>query len=373
MPILAHYAAAGPYFEGPGTGMSAPLALGLLPRLAGGDLAITITPYGGYPLRRLQYLKMIQQLTLPRPHIAPTFPVIGGGVHPGTVETYMGELGTDIVLGAGGAIQGHPDGAAAGADAMRQAIDAVMAGRRVVDAAQEHPELAPRAGEVRLDRLTTVTQRGTTCEPDLGYVTSEMHDGAPAVSCCGHDSRRSSTTRSARMADTLRIVVGSDCAGIRYKDVLADQLRNDDRVSEVIDVGRDIDEDTHYPHIAVAAGRLIMEGRADRALLVCGTGLGVAISANKVPGIRAVTAHDSFSVERAVLSNDAQVLCMGERVVGLEVAKRLTREWLGYRFDTSSASADEGGGHRRVRAHPRGAADQRRRGRAARGGRTPAG
>jgi len=142
VPILAHYAAAGPYFEGPGTGMSAPLALGLLPRLAGGDLAITITPYGGYPLRRLQYLKMIQQLTLPRPHVAPVFPVIGGGVHPGTVETYVGELGNDIVLGAGGAIQGHPDGAAAGADAMRQAIDAVMAGQRVVDAAQEHPELA---------------------------------------------------------------------------------------------------------------------------------------------------------------------------------------------------------------------------------------
>ena len=142
VPILAHYAAVAPYFEGPGSGMSAALATGLFPRLAGGDIAVTITPYGGYPLRRLPYLKTIQQLTLPRPHIAPTFPLIGGGVHPGTVETYMGELGTDIVLGAGGAIQGHPDGAAAGADAMRQAIDAVMAGREVVDAAQEHPELA---------------------------------------------------------------------------------------------------------------------------------------------------------------------------------------------------------------------------------------
>ena len=142
VPILAHYAAAAPYFEGPGSGMAAPLALGLLPRLAGGDVAVTITPYGGYPLRRLPYLRTIQQLTLPRPHVAPTFPLIGGGVHPGTVETYMGELGHDIVLGAGGAIQGHPDGAAAGADAMRQAIDAVMAGRPVADAAQEHPELA---------------------------------------------------------------------------------------------------------------------------------------------------------------------------------------------------------------------------------------
>jgi ribose 5-phosphate isomerase B len=99
------------------------------------------------------------------------------------------------------------------------------------------------------------------------------------------------------------------------------------------------DEDTAYPHVAVAAARLVAEGKADRALLVCGTGLGVAISANKVPGIRAVTAHDGFSVERAVLSNNAQVLCMGQRVVGIEVARRLVKEWLGYEFDPESASA----------------------------------
>lgn len=83
------------------------------------------------------------------------------------------------------------------------------------------------------------------------------------------------------------------------------------------------------------------DGTADRALLICGTGLGVAISANKIPGIRAVTAHDSFSVERAVLSNDAQVLCFGQRVIGVELARRLTREWLGYRFDPQSASAEK--------------------------------
>ncbi len=142
VPVLGHFAGSAPYFEGPATGMSAPLATGLLPRLAGADLALTFTPYGGYPLRRLQYLKVAQQLTLPRPHIAPTFPAIGGGVHPGTVETYVRELGPDIVLGAGGAIQGHPDGAAAGGNAMRQAIDAAVAGQPVVTAAQEHPELA---------------------------------------------------------------------------------------------------------------------------------------------------------------------------------------------------------------------------------------
>ena len=67
---------------------------------------------------------------------------------------------------------------------------------------------------------------------------------------------------------------------------------------------------------------------------MCGTGLGVAIAANKVRGIRAVTAHDSFSVERAVLSNNAQVLTFGQRVIGLELARRLAAEWLTYRFDT---------------------------------------
>ncbi|MET0865888.1 MAG: RuBisCO large subunit C-terminal-like domain-containing protein [Nakamurella sp.] len=142
VPILGHFAAAAPYFEGPGTGMSAPIAAGLLPRLAGADIVLTATPYSGYPIRRLQYLKTVQQLSLDRPHIAPAMPLIGGGVHPGTVETYLKDLGPEIILGAGGAIQGHPDGAAAGGDAMRQAIDAVLAGRPVVDAAQEHPELA---------------------------------------------------------------------------------------------------------------------------------------------------------------------------------------------------------------------------------------
>lgn len=80
--------------------------------------------------------------------------------------------------------------------------------------------------------------------------------------------------------------------------------------------------------------------QADRALLICGTGLGVSISANKVPGIRAVTAHDPYSVERSVLSNDAQVLCFGQRVIGLELAKKLIKEWVDLRFDTSSGSVD---------------------------------
>ncbi|BBZ79280.1 D-erythrulose-4-phosphate isomerase 1 [Mycolicibacterium anyangense] len=138
---------------------------------------------------------------------------------------------------------------------------------------------------------------------------------------------------------TLRIVIGCDDAGLTYKNVLRRDLEQDDRVASVLDVGVGPDEHTAYPHVAVTAARMIADGSADRALLICGTGLGVAISANKVTGVRAVTAHDSFSVERAILSNNAQVLCFGERVIGIELARRLVREWLGYRFDPSSASA----------------------------------
>jgi ribose 5-phosphate isomerase B len=143
------------------------------------------------------------------------------------------------------------------------------------------------------------------------------------------------------MSDPLRIVVGSDDAGYEYKTALKEVLRQDDRVAEVIDVGVDADGHTDYPHIGFNAARIVAAGDADRALLFCGTGLGVAISANKVAGIRAVTAHDSYSVARSVLSNNAQVLCMGQRVIGLELAKQLVDQWLDYRFDPNSASASK--------------------------------
>ncbi|MDQ6753184.1 MAG: ribose-5-phosphate isomerase [Actinomycetota bacterium] len=143
------------------------------------------------------------------------------------------------------------------------------------------------------------------------------------------------------MSEGWRIVVGNDEAGVEYKNALRDLLEADPRVASVEDVGVGANDTTAYPHLAVSAARKVAAGAADRALLICGTGLGVAIAANKVPGIRAVTAHDSYSVERSVLSNNAQVLTMGQRVVGLELAKRLVSEWLDYRFDESSASAEK--------------------------------
>ena len=139
---------------------------------------------------------------------------------------------------------------------------------------------------------------------------------------------------------TWNIVVGGDNAGYGYKEELKALLEADDRVGTVTDVGVGSTEDgTYYPNVAVAAAEKVAAGEADRALLICGTGLGVAIAANKVSGVRAVTAHDLYSVQRSVLSNNAQVLCMGQRVVGLELAKELVKVWLDLEFDPTSSSA----------------------------------
>lgn len=143
------------------------------------------------------------------------------------------------------------------------------------------------------------------------------------------------------MSDKLRMIVGCDDAGLEYKEALKADLLASDLVESVQDVGVDASSHTPYPSIAIAAAELIAAGKADRALLVCGTGLGVAIAANKVPGIRAVTAHDSYSVERSILSNNVQILTFGQRVVGVELARRLAKEWLTYTFDETSASAEK--------------------------------
>lgn len=151
----------------------------------------------------------------------------------------------------------------------------------------------------------------------------------------------------------LTIVVGADIAGVNYKETLKTDLEADERVAKVIDVGVRPGEDIDYPHVAVEAARKVAAGEADRALLVCGTGMGMAIAANKVPGIRASVAHDSFSVERLVLSNDAQVLTLGERVIGLQLARRLVREWLGYTFDPGSSSGPKVAAIRSYEPDPR--------------------
>lgn len=137
----------------------------------------------------------------------------------------------------------------------------------------------------------------------------------------------------------LRLVIGSDRAGQDYKDALVDHLRGHDLVASVLDVGVHAHTDGAYPQIAEAAARCVAHAQADRALLVCHTGLGVAIAANKVQGIRAVTAHDSLSVRASVLSNNAQILAFGSGVIGLALAKGLAEQWLTHRFDPASPAA----------------------------------
>jgi ribose 5-phosphate isomerase B len=136
------------------------------------------------------------------------------------------------------------------------------------------------------------------------------------------------------------MLIGSDSAGSTLKALLAKDLACDPHVISLADVNsvNHLADDTSYSHIGIKAGQMIARGDADRAVLICGTGIGVAISANKVPGIRATVAHDSFSVERSILSNNCQILTLGQRVIGIELARRLVREWLGYEFDLNSHS-----------------------------------
>ncbi|MCU0495678.1 MAG: ribose-5-phosphate isomerase [Chloroflexaceae bacterium] len=135
------------------------------------------------------------------------------------------------------------------------------------------------------------------------------------------------------------LALGADFAGVELKNYLRDKLAGDSRV-QIRDYGvLDASDQTDYPHVGIAVAEAVARGEARRAILVCGTGIGVAISANKVPGVRATVAHDSYSVERSILSNDCQIVTFGARVIGPELALKLAHEWIGLEFDPSSASA----------------------------------
>jgi ribose 5-phosphate isomerase B len=136
------------------------------------------------------------------------------------------------------------------------------------------------------------------------------------------------------------MAVGSDDAGVHLKDYIRQRLEEDPRVSEVRDFGvADERDTTEYPIICIRVAEAVARGEVDRAVLFGGTGLGEAISANKVRGVRAAVAVDPYSVERSILSNNCQILCLGERVVAPELASRVVGQWLGYEFDPSSPSA----------------------------------
>lgn len=136
----------------------------------------------------------------------------------------------------------------------------------------------------------------------------------------------------------LRVAFGGDEAAFELKGVLMAHVRA--QGFEVVDFGTYNAEPVLYPDVAVRVAQAIRAGEADRAVLVCGTGIGVAISANKVRGIRAAQAHDTYSAAKARSSNDAQVVTLGARVVGPELAKNIVTAFLETEFG-GGASVDK--------------------------------
>jgi len=131
------------------------------------------------------------------------------------------------------------------------------------------------------------------------------------------------------------IAVGADEAGAPLKEHLAQYLQ--EHGYDIKDYGNGTEQD--YPDVAAHVAEAVSNGEHERALLVCGTGLGMAITANKIPGVRAVTAHDPYSAERARKSNDAQVLAMGARVIAPEAAETVLDHWLESEFQGGGSTA----------------------------------
>jgi RpiB/LacA/LacB family sugar-phosphate isomerase len=128
----------------------------------------------------------------------------------------------------------------------------------------------------------------------------------------------------------MRVVVGADHRGFEMKDALAAALRDDGH--EVIDVGTNSAEPVDYPDIAVTLGAAIQDGSAERGVLVCGSGVGACIAANKLRGVRAALTHDTYSAHQGVEHDDMNVVCLGSRVIGDALALEIVRAFLGATF-----------------------------------------
>ena len=128
----------------------------------------------------------------------------------------------------------------------------------------------------------------------------------------------------------MRIGIGADISGFELKEALKEHLIG--LGHEVIDLGVERGEDVDYPEVGEPVARAVAAGELERAVLVCGTGLGMAIVANKVHGVRAASVSDPYSAERAIKSNDAKVLCLGALVLGRSVALMLVDHWLESEF-----------------------------------------
>ena len=137
----------------------------------------------------------------------------------------------------------------------------------------------------------------------------------------------------------MKIVIGGDSAGLPLIEVIAKHLATRPGI-EVTDLspGKDNSKE-FYASTAERVATAIAAGKFERGILACGTGIGVAMAANKVPGIRAAQTHDTYSAERAAKSNNAHIITMGARVIGPELAKSIVDAWLASEFDPKGSSA----------------------------------
>src|SRR5437667_1864285 len=125
----------------------------------------------------------------------------------------------------------------------------------------------------------------------------------------------------------MRLVIGSDHAGFQLKEPIGDLLRS--LGHEVLDVGAFNENPSDYPDFAEAVGRAVLDGKAERGVLICGSGVGASVAANKLPGIRAGMCHDTYSAHQGVEHDDINVLVLGSRVIGVKLAEDLVKAFLG--------------------------------------------
>jgi ribose 5-phosphate isomerase B len=128
----------------------------------------------------------------------------------------------------------------------------------------------------------------------------------------------------------MKVALAADHAGFSLKQDLLDLVAGAGH--EVLDCGTDGPAPVDYPDFAAKLGRAVLEGRADRGILICGSGVGASVAANKLVGIRAAVCHDTYSARQGVEHDDMNVLCLGSRVIGVELARELGRHFLAARF-----------------------------------------
>jgi ribose 5-phosphate isomerase B len=128
----------------------------------------------------------------------------------------------------------------------------------------------------------------------------------------------------------MKIVIGSDHAGFQLKVAMGDVLRS--LGQEVLDIGAFNENPSDYPDFAEAVGRAVLDGRAERGVLICGSGVGASVAANKLMGIRAAVCHDTYSAHQGVEHDDMNVLVLGSRIIGVKLAEDLVKAFLGAKF-----------------------------------------